>query len=163
MFHEAQYPPWWVYLILTWSGLLLPIILSVIGRHQGKQQRGFVAGILYAFSALTFLLSALLFALFGRMSTEVTAGEARVSFGFVPSYSRTIARADIAKVEPMTYEPSHYGGWGIRGSERDGVLSMRGDQGVRLHLKDESLLLIGSQQPEALAAAVEKMRLAAER
>ncbi len=57
----------------------------------------------------------------------------------------------------MTYRPiADYGFWGIRaGRDGERALIARGNRGVRLELTDGTRLLIGSQRPEALAAALD--------
>jgi hypothetical protein len=95
---------------------------------------------------------------FLRMTTEVTATHGRVWFGWVPTYRRVFAIADVQRLEVISYRPiADYGGWGIRwGRDGERVLSARGDRGVRLDLADGTRLLIGSQRPEVLASALER-------
>ena len=93
-----------------------------------------------------------------RMTTEVTPAGVGVWFGWVPTYRQGVPLAMIERVEVVQFRPIvDYGFWGIR-SGRDGerALIARGDAGVRLHLTDGRRLLIGSQTPEALAAAVDR-------
>ena len=55
----------------------------------------------------------------------------------------------------MAYRPiREYGGWGIRGFGKRRALNMRGDRGVLLIRKDGSTMLIGSQKPRELLAAL---------
>lgn len=75
-----------------------------------------------------------------------------------PYYRRSMLIGDIRSVDVVTYRPiSDFGFWGIR-SGRDGerALIARGNRGVRLELSDGSKLLIGSQRPELLAAAIDR-------
>jgi hypothetical protein len=98
---------------------------------------------------------------FLRMTTEVTPTDLRVWFGWIPTYRRIVPVGTIARLEVVSYRPlADYWGWGIR-SGRDGerVLNARGDRGVRIELGDGTRLLIGSQRPEALAMALERVML----
>lgn len=90
------------------------------------------------------------------LRTRVTATAVTVTFGALfPFYRRRIALCEIASAEAVTYSPlAEYGGWGIRGWGHNVALNARGDRGVRLTLCDGRRLLIGSQKPEALAAAL---------
>ena len=93
-----------------------------------------------------------------RMTTEVAPGEIRVWFGRVPTFRRAIATAAITRVEVVRFRPIRdHAGWGIRHS-RDGALvfSARGDRGVRLDFADGSIIILGSQKPELLAAAIDR-------
>jgi hypothetical protein len=93
-----------------------------------------------------------------RMTTEVGPADLRVWFGWIPTYRRVILIGTIQRLEVVNYRPiADYGGWGIR-QGRDGVrvLNARGNRGVRIDLTDGTKLLIGSQQPEDLARALER-------
>jgi len=93
--------------------------------------------------------------------TTVTRDAVEVRFGYLlPMYRRTIARADIAEARAETYSPiGEFGGWGIRGLGGNVALNARGNRGVRLTLRDGRRILIGSQRPEELAAALALERL----
>jgi hypothetical protein len=95
-----------------------------------------------------------------QMTTEVTATELRVWFGWIPIYRRAIAITNIPRSGVVRYRPIlDYGGWGIRiGRDGERVLNARGDRGVRLELADGTKLLIGSQRPEELAETLERAR-----
>lgn len=134
-FTETQAFGAWVYAIL--------LVLMVPG----------LGGLVYA--AFCALGLGLLFNLL-CLRTRVTDQEAIVTFGIlVPFYQRRIALTEIASVESVTYSPlPEYGGWGIRGWGKDTALNARGNRGVRLILRDGRRILIGSQRPDELAAAL---------
>lgn len=90
------------------------------------------------------------------LRTTVTETEVAVTFGaLLPLYRRRIALREIASAEAVTYSPlAEYGGWGIRGWGKDTALNARGNRGVRLTLRDGRRVLIGSQRPDDLAAAL---------
>ena len=89
--------------------------------------------------------------------TVVTNEHVRVQFGYlVPLYVRTIALDDVTQASTVTYSPiGEYGGWGIRGFGSRVALNARGNRGVLLTLQNRGTVLIGSQRPEELAAAIE--------
>lgn len=88
--------------------------------------------------------------------TRVTDQEVIVTFGIIiPFYRRRIALTEIVSTETVIYSPlTEYGGWGIRGWGKNVGLNARGNRGVRLMLRDGRRLLIGSQRPDELAAAL---------
>ena len=92
------------------------------------------------------------------LKTTVTETQLSVSFGALFTlYRRNIALTDIASSEAVTYSPlAEYGGWGIKWGKSGLALNARGDKGVRLMLTDGRRVLVGSQRPEELAAALEK-------
>ena len=88
-----------------------------------------------------------------RETTRVAEDGLTVRFGFL--HKTRVAFSEIARAEAVAYRPvREYGGWGIRGGGRRRVLSMRGDQGVLLTRVDGSTLLVGSQKPRELLAAL---------
>ena len=73
--------------------------------------------------------------------------------------------ADVTEVEPVTYRPvMHYGGRGIRysfgslGGTKGKAYNVSGNHGVRLTYTTNRHLLIGSQKPDELAAAIQSLR-----
>ena len=90
------------------------------------------------------------------LRTTLSDRELVVTFGALfPLYRRRVALPDIAAALPVTYSPiAEYGGWGIRGIPSNSALNARGNRGVRLSLRSGKRLLVGSQNAEALAAAL---------
>jgi hypothetical protein len=90
-----------------------------------------------------------------RLITEVHADGLYVRY--VPFHRRfqRFTPTDIQAYAVRTYRPLRdYGGWGIRWSRRGKAYNVSGNRGVELELADGKRLLIGSQQPEALASAL---------
>jgi hypothetical protein len=79
-----------------------------------------------------------------------------VTFGWVPTYRHSIRLDDVVGVEIVAYRAiREHGFWGIRtmpSGER--VLTARGNQAVRVFLRDGRCVLIGTQRPEELARAL---------
>ena len=148
VFREEQYFDWRVYALIASLQ-----ILTALGLLHGRDRSlELVLGLVVGIGLVMFLVVGLLY-----MTTEVTPTDVRIWFGWVPAYRRIVPIGDVRRVEVVTFRPiADYGFWGIR-SGRDGerALIARGNRGVRLELADGSLLLIGSQRPETLAAALE--------
>jgi hypothetical protein len=88
-----------------------------------------------------------------RQMTSVAEDGVTVRFGFV--YKTRVAFSEIARAEAVSYHPiREYGGWGIRGFGRRRAVNMQGDLGVLLTRVDGSTLMIGSQKPRELLAAL---------
>jgi hypothetical protein len=149
VYREEQYFDWRIYSVIA-----LGEILTDLGLSRGRVwslEFGLGLGL-----GLTFLMIVIIFLL--HMTTEVTPTDLRVWFGWIPTYRRIVPVDTIRSVEVVTYRPiADYGFWGIR-SGRDGerALIARGNRGVWLELTDGSKLLIGSQKPELLAAAIDR-------
>lgn len=102
------------------------------------------------------LVAVLLVLLFMPLRTTLKGGTLRVAFGLVPLFVWHFELKDIESVEAVTYRPLRmYTGWGMRrGFDGSRALTMRGNKGVMLHLRNGKRYLIGSQKPEELAAAL---------
>jgi hypothetical protein len=88
-----------------------------------------------------------------RMQTTVTGDTVTVRYGLLGT-TRVPVR-EIAKAEALMYRPiREYGGWGLRGFGSRRAINARGNLGVRLTRRDGSTLLIGSQEPRRLLAAL---------
>lgn len=97
--------------------------------------------------------------LFLRFHMETTVYPDRVDIRMAPFAHRVVRSSDIASAEARTYRPlKEYGGWGIRwgwfsfGSNR--AYNISGDQGVQLVLTNGDRVLIGTQRPQELEAAI---------
>lgn len=88
-----------------------------------------------------------------RLITEVTPDALWVKLA--PFRGRLIPLDTIATAFAREYSPMReYGGWGIRTSSEGRAYNASGNKGVQLVLKDHSRVLIGSQKPEELVAAL---------
>jgi hypothetical protein len=159
IYREEQSFAWWVYALLAVVGLGL-VGLGLAWSHQAHPGAA-VAPSAWPSEvplglAVGLTLPAVLVVGVLRMITEVTPVEVRVWFGWLPTYRRSVPIGAIKALEVVRYRPIvDCRGWGVRsGPDGERVLSARGDRGVRLHLTDGSRLLIGSQHPEELAAAL---------
>ena len=92
-----------------------------------------------------------------RLRTVVVPGALSVHLPVL--LNRTIALRDIASAEVCAYRPIRdYGGWGVRWGAGGIAYNARGNRGVQLVLKTGKRVLIGSQRPEELIAAIEAGR-----
>jgi hypothetical protein len=109
---------------------------------------------LYLLVSVVFLV--LLAVLSVHQTTTVANDVVTVRFGFL--YATRIPLSDIAHAEAVSYRPVRdYGGWGIRGLGRRRALNTRGNEGVLLTRRDGSTVLIGSQKPRELLAALSRV------
>ena len=114
-----------------------------------------------SWTALFLLTPAALVYLLYRLELDVRVDDRALSIRFTPLVRKSIPLSEIAAVAPRTYRPLlEYGGWGIRYSlsGRGLAYNVSGNRGVQLVLTDGSRILVGSQRPEDLAAAVERAR-----
>lgn len=97
------------------------------------------------------------FFLWFRMETAVYPD--RVEVRMPPFVNRVVRPYEITGVEARVYRPiREFGGWGIRGWGGNRAYNMSGDQGVQLVLTNGQRLLIGTQRPQELEAAIRAMQ-----
>ena len=148
VYREEQYFDWRVYALIALVGLLTGLGLLRGRIWSTEVALGLLIGVAFLMFVVVFLL---------HMTTEVNPADVSVSFGWAPTYPRTVAIHTIRSVEVVSYRPiGDYGFWGVR-SGRDGERAFiaRGTRGVRLELIDGTRVLIGSQRPEALASVLD--------
>jgi hypothetical protein len=90
-------------------------------------------------------------------SLKVAVDEATVVASFTGGVlPRRIAVGEIASAKVVSI-PWHHG-WGMRRTGHGWLYSVWGRRAVKLRLTDESTFTIGSDEPEALLAAIEQAR-----
>jgi hypothetical protein len=159
VYREEQNFGWWVYAVVSAIMLLgLALLAGPFIGGSGVPAGGSRVQSAFLGVCVGMILPPVLVLGVLRMTTEVAPGSVRVWFGWVPTYRRLIDLSAVVRIEVVQYRPFRdYGGWGIRiGRDGERVLNARGDRGVRLFFSDQQKLLIGSQKPEALAAAIER-------
>jgi hypothetical protein len=158
IYREEQFFAWWLYALL--AAMVALGWLSVVWPHHANP--GAAAGPRGALEIPLSLLIGLVLPpalVVGvlRMTTEVSPGQCRVWFGFVPTYRRAIPLDAVKSVEIVTYHAIRdHLFWGVRTTRAgERVMTARGNRAVRLHLRDGTRVLIGTQRPEELAEALE--------
>ncbi len=79
---------------------------------------------------------------------------------FVPFHRkvRQISLDDVVAVTSVRYRPLlDYGGWGIRWRRKGKAYNVSGNLGVRIDYANGYHLLIGSQRPKELSAAIQRI------
>ena len=137
-------------------GLIMLKQLFLSHSLYGKSLSHLAPGIVGVF--LSIIGVGICFFVFYVMKMETTVQNDGLYIRFYPLIRRMIRFDDIKRSEVRTYKPvREYGGWGIRGGlgKAGGAYNVSGSRGVQLELTNGKRLLIGSQQPEQLALAIE--------
>jgi hypothetical protein len=159
LFSERQYfRQWWL-----WGLLLMPFGLILYGLYvqlvQGIPFGNNPGSNEMLIGVAVFLL--LLLVAFYFMSLQVELSRAGIRYRFFPFFgSRFIAWEEVAEAEVRQYQPlKEYGGWGIKYGSGGTAYNVSGNMGLQLVLhKNNKRILLGTQQPEALRLALQKMR-----
>lgn len=158
----------WIRILILLATIPLSLVL-VYGLYQqvilgipfgDKPAPNFILIVITVFILLlTVVLNGLFLTL--RLIMEVT--EEGLFFRFPPLIRQTkvIRKEDILEYSIRKYSPiKEYGGWGIRwgGGRKGTAYNVKGNVGLQLTLGNGKNILFGTQRPEALIAAIDKMK-----
>jgi len=135
-YEHAQFG--WVTLVATAAGA---VMLFAFTFYLGAPRALLVAAAVLVLPLL----------LFSSLTVVVTDSILRLSFG-VGLIRKTIARSDIVRCSVVT-NPWYYG-WGIHRTPRGWLYNVSGSQAVEIELGNGSLVRVGTDEPEALCAAL---------
>ena len=142
-FHEEQqFRQWWLWALLAAAVLPVLVVVAI---------RGVVLSVLIV--PLVLLAVGALLA-FARLVVDVDREAITVAFHFLWP-KRRIALSTVRRAEATKYRPLlDYGGYGVRLGFRGWAFNVGGDEGVLVEMKDGARLMIGSQRPKELEAAI---------
>ena len=135
-FREVQrFRQWWLWALLGVVGLV-----TIVGSGPlGVVIIGAVSGFVWSL----------------RLVSEVRDDGLYIRFAPLHRSFRHVPWTAIESVEATKYRPLRdYGGWGIRWRPGAIAYNVRGSRGVFLSRPDDRDLLVGSQRPDELAAAI---------
>jgi len=148
LFRERQrFRQWWLWAML----ILINVFVLIVLWTQCDSDTPYYVPVLVSLPSLVLLLLFLIV----RLDTEIRTDGIRVRlYPFQVRY-RYYPWESISRIFIRQYRPfKEYGGWGIRGPVRNRALNIDGDQGLQLVLAKGDKLLIGTQQPDKLAAVI---------
>lgn len=159
LFSERQYfRQWWLWvLLLTPAGLILYGLYAQLVKGIPFGNNPTSDEMLMALAA--FMLLMLVVFYFMGLQVEIT--RAGIRYRFFPFFgSRFIAWEEIAEAEVRQYKPIiEYGGWGLRYGSAGTAYNVSGNMGLQLVLhKKNKRILLGTQEPEELRLALQKVR-----
>ena len=156
---EQKFNQWWIWLIIVlcfgiWIWQFTQQI--IMGKPFGTNPMPDIAVI------LTGLFPVLVLLLFRIMKLETIIDENGVKCRFRPFQKnyKSFPANDIARYEVKKYNPiREYGGWGIRVGffRNSSAYNVKGNQGLYLVLRNNKSFLIGTQVPDSIRRAMEKM------
>lgn len=159
LFSERQYfRQWWLWvLLLTPAGLILYGLYAQLVKGIPFGNNPTSDEMLMALAA--FMLLMLVVFYFMGLQVEIT--RAGIRYRFFPFFgSRFIAWEEIAEAEVRQYKPIiEYGGWGLRYGSAGTAYNVSGNMGLQLVLhKKNKRILLGTQEPDELRLALQKVR-----
>ena len=154
---EQRFNQWWIWLIIALcSGIWIWLFVQqiIIGKPFGNNPMS-DTGVF-----LTLIMPVMVILLFRFLKLETVIDDEGVKCRFKPFQRKfkTFLPQDIEKFEVKKYNPIlEYGGWGIRYGRKGTAFNVRGNMGLYLELKNYKTFLIGTQTPDSLRYAVEKL------
>ena len=132
LFEETQkFTQWWL-----WGILLGPILISLIIDSKNVSNSYLV-------------ISGVIILFIYCLRLRIKIDQIGLHYQFSPFHlkSYTIKYDQIDKFEALTYNPIFdYGGWGIRYRMKGRAYNVKGNQGVKVYLKNGKNILFGSQR-----------------
>ncbi len=161
IFREVQYFPRWLYWLL-WLSLGPGCLMLVYGIYQQMvlhkpfgdnpgSNMMLIMTFIFEFGMLVLLLKL-------RLITVVTDQGLTVQMRPLHPRPVRIKLTDVKTVDVITYNAlSDFGGWGIRYGTGGKIYNAQGNRAVRLSYGSGTHLSVGSQQPEELLTAIQKL------
>ncbi|QLC50282.1 hypothetical protein HWN40_08530 [Methanolobus zinderi] len=138
-------------LVFVWYGAIQQLIFGIsFGNNPASDPVMFLLLIVFGILFPAFMLSL-------KMVTEVRNDGLYIRFYPIHRSFRRFTFESIRSYEVRDYSPlKDYGGWGIRFGPKGQAYNVSGSKGVVLVLEDGKRLMVGSKQPDELAAAISR-------
>ncbi len=165
-FHEEQRPwPGLVAIgIVSCSGAAVFFVYAMVEQlvlHRPLGDRPMPDAVLAILGPVAIVLAAigLILVCTSRLVIEVRHDGLYVQYVPIHFRPKRISLDQVASVQSVIYRPIlRYGGWGIRWIPKGKAYNARGNRGVRLDYANGRHLLLGSQRPQELAGAIDRLR-----
>ena len=159
-FKEIQkFNQWWIWIIIAFClGIWIWQFIQqiIMGKPFGTDPMPDLGVILMGLFPVMVIL------LFRLLTLETVIDEEGVKCRFKPFQRRykTIHPDDIVSYEVKKYNPLRdYGGWGVRSGffRNSSAYNVSGNMGLYMELKNKKAFLIGTQVPDSIRYAMEKL------
>lgn len=156
---EQKFNQWWIWLLIAaCSGIWIWSFVQqiIMGRPFGDNPMPDLGVILAG------LFPILVIILFRFLKLETVIDEEGVKCRFKPFQKKFKAYhpRDIVHWEVKKYHPiREYGGWGVRSGffRNSSAYNVSGNLGLYMELRDKKSFLIGTQTPDSMRYAMEKL------
>ncbi len=162
---EQRFTQRWLWLLIIGATLItvVPTIVGIYSQEILKKPWGnnpAETGILFIilFFELIIMGGIILLIYKIRLKVEIKTDSLWFSFPPLARKWRCIKKEEINRFEVRKYRPvGEYGGWGIKGSNRNKAYNISGNVGLQLYLKNGRRVLFGTQEGQAIEYAMKKM------
>lgn len=167
-FKEEQYFSnfwFWVFLIVVFTIFLAPTCVTiysqvVLGKPEGENPSSTES--LFIILSILIVVYTFVILLFRKMKLVTEIRKSGIYYRYPPFIvkERQFNTDEIKKFEIRKYKPiAEYSGWGIRYSwgKSGRAVNVKGNVGLQLYLQNGKKVLFGTQRPDALLRAMNKM------
>ena len=162
---EQRFTQKWLWVLLIGATLIsiVPTIIGIYSQEILKKPWGnnpAETGILYLILLFELVIMGGIILLIYKIRLKVEIKTESLWFSFPPLARKwkCIKKEEIARFETRTYRPvAEYGGWGIKGSNKNKAYNISGNVGLQLYLKNGRKILFGTQEGPAMEYAMRKM------
>ncbi len=127
--------------------MLLGLILVRTLSLRGEQYSWLIVG-------LPLLITVITLALFSVL--EVSIDARHLTWRFLPFITKSVPLADVLEAKPT--RTSFIYGWGIHYTDRGWLYNVSGFSAVHIRMRDGKQFMLGSDEPAALADAINSSR-----
>ena len=151
---------WLIIFLFGLNAFFMSMVVVQVGFGQPIGNNPASDTMLIVMAAISLLFSGFMLSL--RLDTRIDSEGVHYRFFPVQPRMKTITWDRISAAQVRQYSPiGEYGGWGIRvGIFGKGMaFNVSGDMGLQLEYDGVKKFLIGTQKPDELTSAVEKLRV----
>jgi len=138
-FEKQKFTQPWVWVVLV-ASFLLPVFLPYFSGDE--------INLINENSQSIVLFGILFLIFFYSLELRTSVNSSGIHYQFFPLHLKTytIKFNEIEKIEACIYSPiKDYGGWGIRFRYKAKAYNIKGNEGVKVYLKNGRHILFGSQ------------------
>ncbi len=155
--------PWlWILMIgitiISLGGLIYSCIVNLTGNENVNSESD-IQALIYTL-VFTFIINVAIYWLLLSIRLYTRVENDGIHYRFPPIINKwkKITKTDLKSFQVRKYSPlKEYGGWGYRIGINGKALNVRGNMGLAMELNDGKKLLLGTQKPEELKMAMQKL------
>jgi len=162
---EQRFTQKWLWLLII-GATLISVVPTIVGIYSqeilkkpwGNNPANTLALLLILFFEIFLMGGIILLFIKMRLKVEIKTDSLWFSLPPLARKWRCIKNEEIERFEVRKYRPvGEYGGWGIKGNNRNKAYNISGNVGLQLYLKNGRKILFGTQEGQSIEYAMKKM------
>ncbi len=161
-YEQQQFNQFFVWLVIGVGAVPMAVSLGwgiyqqlILGLPWGNEPMSNLGLVLVSILCFTIITGVVLLFRFGKLEIKVTRWGLQYRFYPLLPRWKEIIKSDIKEYKIVKYSFRGYGiRWGLDGIK---TINVRGNKGIEFLYCENKKIIIGTQQPEAFLAALDKM------